>query len=315
MSTGPSTLEITRKLDELARRQLGLVTADQAGRLGIAHDAILRRVDAQLLERLHAGVYRRTWSPKTFEQSCLAACLAAGPHRAVLSGKAAARVHGWPVGLSVSVPEIVLPHGTRFRGGQFGSEVTVRQARRPFASQPWLTGRIATVSSTLCTMAADTDRLTLARCLDHALVNRTVSVAALLKDIADRPSARFTGRKGLVAELAKRADGRARRRSLNERRVNGWLRELGVRSARPNFVVQTPHGGIEVDFAWPDRQVALEVSPFHTHGSEQKQKRDAVRRRALVAAGWRVIEAVDDDITTAAAFAPTALAVGELLGA
>jgi very-short-patch-repair endonuclease len=70
-----------------------------------------------------------------------------------------------------------------------------------------------------------------------------------------------------------------------------------------------------LDLAWPRRKVALEVSPFHARGSEEKQRRDAFRRRALTAAGWRVIEAVYADIVSMEALAPVAYSIKGLLAA
>jgi Protein of unknown function (DUF559) len=67
--------------------------------------------------------------------------------------------------------------------------------------------------------------------------------------------------------------------------VSGW---------RSNYRVQTSIGEVEVDFAWSSAKVVLEISPFFTHGSEQKQRRDLNRRRALTEAGWRIIEATDE---------------------
>ena len=47
------------------------------------------------------------------------------------------------------------------------------------------------------------------------------------------------------------------------------------------------------------------MSPFFTHGSREKQERDAERRRLLVANNWRIVEALDRDIATERAFART----------
>ncbi len=62
--------------------------------------------------------------------------------------------------------------------------------------------------------------------------------------------------------------------------------------------------GVEVDFGWPEFRIALEISPFFTHGSEHTQRRDAQRRRILQKAGWWVIEATDEQLLCASSFAP-----------
>jgi len=82
-----------------------------------------------------------------------------------------------------------------------------------------------------------------------------------------------------------------------------WLDAAGLRGWRRNHPV--PAGGgetVEVDFAWPLARVALEASPFFTHGSLVKQERDMGRRRLLVVNGWRVVEATDPDLENQRAF-------------
>ena len=49
-----------------------------------------------------------------------------------------------------------------------------------------------------------------------------------------------------------------------------------------------------------DAAVALEVSPFFTHGSRAAQERDAERRRLLAAQRWLTVEATDPDLVSAA---------------
>lgn len=86
-------------------------------------------------------------------------------------------------------------------------------------------------------------------------------------------------------------------RSAMERYVGRWLDAEGLRGWRQNHRVFVADGEtIEVDFAWPEAKVALEVSPFFTHGSRAAQERDVERRRLLVAAGWVTIEATDPDL-------------------
>ena len=87
------------------------------------------------------------------------------------------------------------------------------------------------------------------------------------------------------------------------------LRDLGVTGERPNYLVHEA-GGVEADFAWPYHRVVLEVSPFYTHGSEETQHRDMIRRRKLLAAGWLVFEVTDADLVSMQTFA---IAIAHLL--
>ena len=64
-------------------------------------------------------------------------------------------------------------------------------------------------------------------------------------------------------------------------------------------LLESVPAAIEVDFAWTASRVALEVSPLYRHGSKRTQERDTERRRMLVEAGWRLIEATDRDVQDA----------------
>jgi very-short-patch-repair endonuclease len=95
---------------------------------------------------------------------------------------------------------------------------------------------------------------------------------------------------------------------MQEQRVDAWLTRAGLRGWQRNFVVVIFDGTkIEVDFGWLQHKVALEVSPFFTHGSRATQERDIVRRRLLIQMGWTVVEATDSDLVDSVAFQRVAM--------
>ncbi len=51
-----------------------------------------------------------------------------------------------------------------------------------------------------------------------------------------------------------------------------------------------------VDFAWPDRMVAVEYDGFEWHSSPEALRRDRQKRAALEEIGWRVLSIVSDDV-------------------
>jgi hypothetical protein len=51
-----------------------------------------------------------------------------------------------------------------------------------------------------------------------------------------------------------------------------------------------------VDFAWPDRRVAVEYDGFDWHSSPEALRRDRQKRAALEEIGWRVVSIVSDDV-------------------
>ncbi len=82
---------------------------------------------------------------------------------------------------------------------------------------------------------------------------------------------------------------------LDDAVEEGWI---------PDHDVPVVDGTNECDVAWVPHRVDLEISPFHTHGSERSQARDAQRRRLLAEVGWRVIEATDEHLVSRTAFEP-----------
>jgi very-short-patch-repair endonuclease len=56
----------------------------------------------------------------------------------------------------------------------------------------------------------------------------------------------------------------------------------------PEHVVRDVHGGFlaVVDFAYPDRRIAVEVDGYEAHSGRRAVRRDKARDRALMDAKW-----------------------------
>jgi very-short-patch-repair endonuclease len=144
-------------------------------------------------------------------------------------------------------------------------------------------------------------------------VRRLTSAERLSRLIDRLPSRAVPGWRLLLDLLAERGGGIGHR-SGEERKVKRWLRAAGVDGFRFNVHIPVDGGRtIERDFVWWDHKALLEVSPFITHGTEEQQARDIEDRRALVAAGWRIIEATDADLVDRRAFAPCLAALRHVL--
>ena len=301
-----ASLALEKRLADCAEAQLGLFTATEAAACGVDSSALRRRIAAGLLTRPFRGVYRTTAIDLAHvgaleRQLTLAACLAV-PDSAV-GGLSAGFMHGFPLGRFSRPPIPVL----EIRGDRVArmKGIVCRRSQHPLPSQPWHSGRILTVGATIVSMAGLVDESTLHDCLDHALARRTTSISYVWNLVLARPVSAIAGRAALLRALTARSDGKLLHRSKLERRVLRWILTAGLAAPVPNFVVVTGSGpGVEVDFAWPKHRVALEVSPFHTHGSEAAQQRDAERRRLLVRAGWRVIEVTDAHLLDIRCFWP-----------
>ena len=297
MSKTTSTFQVENRLRHIAAQQNGLFSTSQAMALGVAKESLRKRVSNGMLERCFSGVYRLTSTAKTFEQICVAACIATG---GALTGTTAGVLHGFPIGRRPTTPEIVLPHGVQYRS----TGISVRQTRFYPSTQAWNSGLITTPAATVVALAQAVDLKTLARCLDYGIAEKLLTVKAVAAELNGR--IRFRGRADLLSELAARSDGRLKHRSKLEGRVAGWIRQCGLAEPETNVILPTRLGGIEADFVWRSQKVILEVSPFATHGSQEKQERDAFRRRALILAGWRIVEATDSDLASSSAFAKIA---------
>ena len=51
-----------------------------------------------------------------------------------------------------------------------------------------------------------------------------------------------------------------------------------------------------LDFAWPDRKVAVEYDGFYFHADPEALRRDRQKRAALHELGWTVVSIVSDDV-------------------
>ncbi len=306
-----TSFAIDAKLRAVARTQLGLVTYAQATAAGVDKHALARRRANGALVEIFPGVMRIDPVPTTVEQRILAAGLAIPG--SIIIGPSSATIYQFPVPTSASEgPPRPVVSIARTRAVSLVGIQVIRQAQLP-PSRRWMNAHLATPTATLIALPRFVGESTVERCLDHALSHRLTTVRALIHLIGTLPPAGFTGRKLLLELLSARLDGLGHRSGL-EQRVARWMREAGLRGWRSNYRVDVGNGEqVEVDFAWPELKVALEVSPFFTHGSRAKQERDAQRRRLLVQAGWRIIEATDRDLVNRHAFGRTIRALDLVL--
>lgn len=306
-----STFEIDAMLRSIASRQLGLITVAQADHAGIERTALARRREAEALVPVFAGVMRLGSAAPTASQRILAGALAVPG--SVITATSAAVVHEMPAlpGQDSQHAAPVVSVSSN-RSARTQGIVTIRQ-KLQLPSRPWLTGRVATPAATLLLLPRFVEERLVERCLDHCLAHRLTTVAAVRRLIEQVPARAVHGRAMLLELLAQRAGGIGHRSGL-EQIVAGWLNDAGLTGWAANYRVAVSTGRhIEVDFAWPAHKVALEVSPFFTHGARVNQERDMQRRRELVERGWRLAEASDRDLETRVAFGGTAALLRGLL--
>ncbi len=304
------TLVIDARLREIGARQLGLVTGKEAMAAGIDKHAIARRRESGALVTIFPDVMRLGAVPASPSQRILAASLAIPG--SIIIATSAAVVHGMPVPTSLfderPMVSVARNQSARLHG------IRAVHPKAPPQHRRWMTSRVASPAATVLQLPGTLDAAAVERCLDHALAHRLTTVTALLDLLARTQPGAVVGRRLLLDLVAARSSGIGHRSRL-EQRVGRWLTSAGLDGWKQNYRVDVGRGrSVEVDFAWPGVKIALEVSPFFTHGSRRQQERDARRRRLLIQAGWRVIEVTDPDLVNEPAFTATVAVLRALLG-
>ena len=71
---------------------------------------------------------------------------------------------------------------------------------------------------------------------------------------------------------------------------------LSMLSKLPDPLVNTKLHGVELDFHWPDRKLAIEVDgPGHARARTRKD--DAFKQAILTAAGYTVVRLTEEELT------------------
>lgn len=238
-----------------------------------------RQLEGRSWCRLYQDVYVHAAVPVTHELRAEAACLLLP--EAVVTGCSAAVLWGVPLAGPMDDVEVTLPptaYPRRLQG------LRVRRASIPPA-QRWrrLDIPVTTAAATAVRLAA---------CLsgDDAVVAVDQMIAAGVVDLDPIRALAASGRgagSARARSVCELADGLAG--SPQETR----LRLLMQRSGLPDPVAQfrVLDGGVfvaRVDFAWPDRKVAVEYDGLW-HAEPGQFARDRRRLNRLRAAGWRVV--------------------------
>jgi hypothetical protein len=267
-----------RGIAALAARQYGVVASWQLLALGLSRGAISRRVAAARLHPVHRGVYAVGHSALAGPGRLMAAVLAHGP-TALLSHRSGA---GW-LGILPdhrSVIDVTVP--TRSRGTRAG--VVVHCVRRLHPDDRTVVDGIPVTSlaRTLLDVAETEPLRRLERAFEEAERQRLFDLRAL-----ELLCERSRGRRGvrpLRALMAQAIEPPATRSEL-ERRFLDVCRDAGLPAPAMNVVV----AGHDVDAAWLDRRLVVELDSRAFHHTRTAFEADRVRDGVLQVAGQRVL--------------------------
>lgn len=276
----------------LLSTQFGLITADQLAECGVSDRRRWNLVRSSTLLPVATNVYRFASHEVTFDQRCLAGCLAAGDG-AVLSGPTCGRLYqlrkmpGDDIHMlaraTINVPGIV-GHRTNLLGP---NDVTMRG---PF--------RLLRPARLMCDLSAFLSDRDLDSVIEQALERGLVRLP-VLRDVA-RPFLR-SGRNG-AARLSRVMTGRPGwdrpTESDLELRLMRAMADRGL-AMTPQFrLVVGADQVVRLDLAEPSLRFAVEVDHATWHVGRASVRADKERDRTLMLIGWTVARVTDDDIDT-----------------
>lgn len=263
-------------------RQAGVISLSQAAALDYSADRVRRRLREGRWRRLHPGVVLVSGHRLTDEGRARAAWLWAG-ETAVVCGAAAAHWHGM-LDRAPAIVDLTLPAraGVRSRPG-------VRVHRRELESADVAVVRGLRVAGlALTALEAAIVQPNGSAFLDRALQRHVPFedvYGAYCRALGGRGSA-DTGR--LLIAAADRADSAAERvllRLLRSAGITGW-------------VVGHPFGPYQIDVAFPDAKVAIEIDGWAWHVDQDRFVNDRRKGNALVRAGWVVLRFTWHDLVS-----------------
>jgi hypothetical protein len=282
---------------EIAARQLGLVTREQALEAGVTPRAIERRLARGLLVVVRRGLYRTVFAPETWLQHAFAACLGR-EGEVVVSHEGAAYLHGLlakePAELDLIATSDIsrASHLARVHRTSLGPHERVIVTGIPTTSK----------ARTVADLTGRLPARRLRELVDRVMVGAAPGTerAQLGRDIGRYAGERRRGSPELRAALAAWTGEQGRSGGMQSVLEAEVLRVLlAGRLPRPvcqHRLLLPRVGTVYVDFAWPEQRVGLEVDGFRFHAGRQQFDHDRRRGNELLLAGWDVLHTTSTEM-------------------
>ncbi|HEX8743782.1 MAG TPA: type IV toxin-antitoxin system AbiEi family antitoxin domain-containing protein [Thermoleophilaceae bacterium] len=272
-----------RALAALAGRQYGVVSLAQLLELGFSLGQVKRLVAAGRLHRLYRGVYAVGHASLQPRGKLLAAVFACGG-AAVASHQHAAWLwelrRGWGRWIHVTTPE---------RGRHAPAGIRLHRVRSLHPEDVAKVGGIpvTSVARTLFDLSDTLALPQLPRAFDEAERRGLLDARAI-----ERVCERAKGRRAVTltrAALAEAHPNKPMTRSELEVAFVEFCRECGFPPPSMNVWIL----GQEVDAAWPDRGVVVELDSYEYHRTRRAFEEDRARSAALTVAGIKTIRVTE----------------------
>ena len=293
------------KVLRLARSQHGLVSWEQATRAGLTAGQIRHRVQAGWFRRVRRGVYALAGVPATYEQAVLAAVLAAqGP--AWVSHASAAKLHGLLLASPPDAIDLVRGAGSTVR--QRG----IRSHRSSCLPAPDLRRRLGipvlSPARVICDLSAGLSVRQLGRLMDRAERDGLCRAVDVQRCAGRLGEARGRSLTTVALALELRVPGYGPGDSDLEQDALAALADAGLPLPVRHYAIVVDGRYHEIDLAYPDERIAIELLGFRDHGHRSALDDDSERTRRLVLNGRTLLP-----FTTAASTPELVSDVGRLL--
>jgi len=280
---------VTSTVQQHLLRQAGVISLDQARAAGMTYRQVQHKVSTGDWLAVRRGVYRLQAAVPLPETGLWAALLWLGPDALLIEDGAA-----WWWQLEHRVPDRWTFAGTTTRLGDAALQVRrvfvdpreqVRHRGVRVVSRPWA----------VLTTAARQEQDQPGRGI--ALIDRAKQTHVVRQPELERAFARHPGCWGTTTmrTLLRRTGGGAH--SELERLAVSLLRRAGITGFEPNLTVRLRSGElVEIDIAFPERRVAIELDGFAFHSGAEAFRKDLRRANGLMRDGWTVRRFSWDDL-------------------
>jgi predicted transcriptional regulator of viral defense system len=282
-------------LANLAAQHHGILTDAQIKSVGLTRSQYDFHVRQGAWTRLFDGVYRHASIGSTWESDLFAACLTGG-EGTIASHRSAARLYG----LAGGTDELIEITCRRWRRSRYPTLVVHETKAMDAADFTSVDGiPTSTVERTLLDLGAVKGPLTVRMAFDRA-----VSTGLTTWSRVDRTLRRLakSGRPGVTrlrAVLELRSPERRVPESERETLLLELMARFGLPAPVPQVEVRDDDGRLlaRVDAGYPEHRIAIEYDSDSIHTEPDALARDNQRRNRLIAAGWTVIAARNQDLT------------------
>ena len=268
-------------LDQLLRRQHGVVSREQCRSAGLTNRQIELLLDKELLRAVFHGVYRDPASPTTIDQRALAATLAAG-RGAVASHRMALGLWGMR-NYRCDLSEVTTSRQVNRAG------LIAHRSAAPLAHKFVRNVAVSTPARTLLDCASVISAPVVARFAETWLSTGVVTLKQIDNELSVSNGHRGVG--VLSSALSSRMLGRDEADSPAEATLGKLLmRHLLPRPTSHHLVTVSSGSTFELDWSYPDRQLAFEMDGYGVHlRSLDAFEHDRYRRNELEIDGWTVL--------------------------